>query len=192
MIKVIAYFDCCVENFFPDDICQHSQQSRPLRRKSKYIMSLTNIRDLNGSRSICKPLFFYGCVCFSVCVTFTLLYVMESNISVICIVVWTSSCGGLRGWEEARASCWNATWRSLTMYMSFWGKQTEARAGQRNQWQDGVSYVNAESQRITYYIKGRLHVVHCKVRHVGSEPFIQPKIIPPLHRHQISKPLSRK
>lgn len=41
----------------------------------------------------------------------------------------------------------------------------------------------------TYHFKCRRNMVHGKVWHVRGKALIQPNLVPPFHRHQISKPL---
>lgn len=38
----------------------------------------------------------------------------------------------------------------------------------------------------------RKQIVHCQVFHVGSKTLTQPKVVPPLHRYQVPKPLVNK
>ena len=117
----------------------------------------------------------------------TLLYEMASNTEVISAGVDTST---MIGWEESRASSTITGSTSLMIMMSRCQQQEDTRYV--SEYRHPVSHVHCQCEPgATYHAPGRFSSFHTDVLKETGKALIEPEVIPPVHGHNVPKPLEK-
>lgn len=112
-----------------------------------------------------------------------------SNSSLIWAGVLTSLAGLDNGWEEASASTAITRYTSFSTMRSFCGVPRYHQETRRGVIDTPVFHFGPTPTMETHQIPGGLCIVSTQKFHIGGKALVQPQVIPPIHGHQVAKPL---